>query len=296
MNYPSVEIYLQQSANGHAAISTTFASNRTVAHPTTPNYAGAVNVNTASGTTPNDWVIKLPLTNSFTYYPDQSDLLLEIVILAAPVPATASSMSCGFNVAAHACNSVRSVGSMTALTGTLSAFAPVVRLGYTDVPGGARHVTYGAGCTTHSRSFYEAFAISTADLGGSTVAMTQNLTGGYDVSTTAGAAVVAPTSVGLALADDAVSGAIALPFTFDYPGGSTGSVFIDSNGSVLLNGTAASNIGGSASVLLTSPVHRLCPSMQDLLPDGVTNLDNVFAEADPSNPTTVFLITWRNVP
>jgi hypothetical protein len=137
VNYPSVEIYLQQSANGHAAISTTFASNRTVAHPTTPNYAGAVNVNTASGTTPNDWVINLPLTNSFTYYPDQSDLLLEIVILAAPVPATASSMSCGFNVAAHACNSVRSVGSTTALTGTLSAFAPVVRLGYTDVPGGA---------------------------------------------------------------------------------------------------------------------------------------------------------------
>ncbi|MEZ5965095.1 MAG: hypothetical protein R3F56_14770 [Planctomycetota bacterium] len=296
VNYPSVEIYLQQSASSYLSPSTTFATNRTVAHPTTPNYAGAVNVNTASGTTPNDWVINIPLTNNFTYYPDQGDLLLEIVILVAPTPVTGSTMSTGFNVTSHRCNSVRSVGSTTAVTGSLSAFAPVVRLGYTDVPGGARHVVYGDGCVTHSRSFYEEFAINTADLGGNTVTMAQNGLGGYTVNTTAGATVVPPTATGLALGDDVVSAAIPLPFTFDYPGGSTSSIYVDSNGSILLNGTAASNIGGSAVQLLTSPVHRLSPSMQDLLPDGTTNVANVFAEPDPANPTTVFLITWLNVP
>src|SRR5262249_44734446 len=49
----------------------------------------------------------------------------------------------------------------------------------------------------------------------------------------------------------------------------------------------------SSTIFMASTVHRLSPSMQDFDP---TAGGNVFAEADPSNPTTVFLITWQAVP
>jgi hypothetical protein len=124
--------------------------------------------------------------------------------------------------------------------------------------------------------------------------MTQNGNGGYNVVTTTGATIVTPTGAGLALADDVVSAAQALPFTFQYPGGSTSSVFVDSNGSINLNGVGVSQIGGTPAALLTSTVHRLSPSMQDLLPDGVTNVANVFVDST-STPGQV-LITWLNVP
>ena len=64
---------------------------------------------------------------------------------------------------------------------------------------------------------------------------------------------------------------------------------------MILAGAAASSIGGSAATMLGLASTRLCGSMQDLLPDGATNLNNVFAEVDPNNPS-VFLITWRDVP
>ena len=74
------------------------------------------------------------------------------------------------------------------------------------------------------------------------------------------------------LGDDVISAAQALPFTFDYPGGSTSTIRVDSNGSVNLNGAGVSQIGGGPAALLTSTVHRLSPSMQDLFPDGATNV------------------------
>jgi hypothetical protein len=106
-----------------------------------------------------------------------------------------------------------------------------------------------------------------------------------------------PTGTGLALGDDVSSAAIPIPFTFHYPGGSTSAIYAHSNGSVTLNGAAVGLFNGADNVgtLLASTVHALSASMQDLLPDGVTNVANVFAEVDPGNPG-IFLVTWRNVP
>ena len=293
--YPSVEIHLQNSAVDYLAPSTTFATNRS-APLGTPNYAGPVTTVAATGTTPNDYFISIPLTTPFTYQPEAGvDLLMEIVILAAPAPLTGTTISSGFSAAAHACNSVRSVNSTVAVTGTVSAFAPLARFGYTNAPGAALKSNYGVGCYDRAVSLYEQFAGSANDLSGQKVTLTLNAQGGYDAVTTAGAAIVLPTTPGLALGDDAVSAVQTLPFTFDFPGGSTTGVIVDSNGSLGLAGTVGSSIGGSAATLLGLPSVRLAASMQDLLPDGATNLANVFAHADSRNPS-IYYFTWLNVP
>jgi hypothetical protein len=296
VTYPSVQIYLQYSAVDYLTPSTTFAANRSVAFPTTPNFAGPVTTLAVAGTAPNDYFIQIPLTTPFVYDPSTGqDLLMEIVILTAPSPLLGNSCSSGSVVATHLSNSIRAVGSTTVLTGTQSAFPPLARFTYTAVPGSGFNTTLGQGCGRQARSFYEVFPASSNDLSGQTVTMLQNANGGYDVATTAGSALTPPTTTGLALGDDVVSPAIVLPFTFDYPGGSTNTIYVDSNGSILLGATGTSTNTATAAALLNGTVPRICPAMTDLLPDDATNVDNVFAEVDPNNPGA-FLITWWGVP
>ncbi|MGE3171300.1 MAG: hypothetical protein AB7O97_01660 [Planctomycetota bacterium] len=297
VTYPSVELYLEPAAADHLAMSATFAANRTLPQPRTPEFAGPVTVTAAGGGTPNDWVVSIPLAAPFRYVPDAgADLLLELVILAAPTPLAGNTFSTGFNAALHGCNALRSVGSVTAVTGTPTAFCPVVRLGYTEAPGAARADGFGRGCYDRASSFYEQFAGGANDLSGRTLTLAPNTSGGYTVTAQGGALLVPPTTTGLALGDDQLSAAIALPFAFDFPGGSTGAIVVDANGSVVLAGAASgSSIGGSAAAMLRLDGPRLCPSLQDLLPDGAVNAQNVFAEIDPGDPAT-FLITWWNVP
>ncbi len=293
--YSSVEIHLQNAAVDYLTPSTTFTANQS-APLGTPNYAGPVTTVGATGTTPNDYFISIPLSTPFTYSPEAGqDLLMEIVILVAPAPLTGTTTSTGFSAAAHGCNSVRSVGSTVALTGTVSAFCPVAKFGYTDVPGAATKGSYGTGCYDVAVSLYEQFAGSANDLSGQKVTLTKNALGGYDSVTSTGTAVTLPTTPGLALSDDVVSAIQTLPFTFDFPGGSTTGIVVDSNGSIGLAGTVGTTIGGSAAVMLGLPSTRIVASMQDLLPDGVANVANVFVHPDARN-ASVYYITWLNVP
>jgi hypothetical protein len=294
--YGSVHAYLSYSAVDYTTPSTTFANNRTVPMPTTPNYNGPVTTLAVSGSSPNDYFVDLPLQVPFTYDPTiGQDLLLELVVWSAPTPNVGNSTSSASVVATHMCNSIRRFGSTTDSTGTQSAFPPIVRLGYTPVAGAAFNATLGQGCYRRYRSFYELFASSANDLTGHTVTMTQNGAGGYDVGTAPGASVTAPTTAGLGLGDDEVSVAVPLPFTFHYPGGSTNQIFVDANGNVLLGATGPSTNAGNLANLLNSPAPRLAAALTDLLPDGATNVANVHAEVDPGNPGA-FLITWNNVP
>lgn len=121
--HPAVDIWLGNSATDALAPSNTFAANRTGSH--TLVYSGPVNVTTAAGTTPNSFVIDLPLSTPFVYSPlAGADLLLEIVIqTAAPIGAT---MATSNSAVAHRANTVRSLGSTVATTGSVSAFCPVV--------------------------------------------------------------------------------------------------------------------------------------------------------------------------
>ncbi|MEI6128701.1 MAG: hypothetical protein WCR59_01415 [Planctomycetota bacterium] len=295
--YSAVQVYVSYTAPGidFSTPSTTFATNRSVALPTTPNFSGAV---TAVAGPLGSWFINMPLAVPFTY--DSSlgrDLLVELVISAAPVPLLGANTNTGFSNPAHLCNSVRSVGSIVALTGAASAFCPILRLGYSEIPGVAKNLPYGSGCGSSVNSFYQQFALgATSSLVGNTVSASLNLAGGYDVSSAAGVAITAPTLPGLALGDDQVSLAIAMPFSFDFPGGNAASLYIDSNGRVNFIATAASNIGGNASTaLLTPAIPAIGVSVQDLEPDGALNVANVFAEVNPTNANE-FLVTWVNVP
>ncbi|MFN9705722.1 MAG: hypothetical protein ACK595_12990, partial [Planctomycetota bacterium] len=129
VNYPNVSIYLQNAAVDFLTPSTTFATTRTVNPLPTANFTGSVTTTLATGTTPNDWFISIPLATPFDYDPSIGvDLLMEIEIAAAPVPVTGSTISTGFTAATHFCNSIRSVGSTAATAGQASAFCPVARV------------------------------------------------------------------------------------------------------------------------------------------------------------------------
>ena len=127
--YSSVEIHLQQANVDYLTPSTTFANNRTSALGT-PNYAGSLTVNAGDS---GAFLVQIPLTVPFTYNPNLGDLLVEIVLLSTPSPLSATNIDCGFNAASHKCNTVRSPGSTTALTGTISAFAPILRTAYIPI-------------------------------------------------------------------------------------------------------------------------------------------------------------------
>ena len=310
--YANAEVYVQYAATDHAAMATQFALNRTIAQPSTPNFLGTITVNTPTGATPvNSDDVVINLTTPFIFDPSLGqDLLVEIFLPAvpSPVPVLATDVpvrTCASGVAAYKMGTCRVVGaaSTTATGGTLTGFTPVTKFDYTVPAGVAKHDPYGTGCYTIARSFYEVFPgnfpNSTNDLSGNTVTAAPAGNGGYLVVTVPGATVVPPTTTGLALGDDQVYATpITLPFTFDYMGGSTTTIWVDSNGSIALGGAAAPasvNTSSSVNTLLAADRPRIAASLQDLLPDGATNVDNVFAEVDPNNPG-VFLITWVNVP
>lgn len=298
VTYSGVQLFLSYSAVDYLSPSTTFASNRTLPAGSPTNFTGSVTTLPVAGTSPNGWFVNITLATPFVYDPSTGqDLLMELVLPSNPSPLLGNSISSGSNVPVHRANSMRFVGAgaATALTGTQSAFPPVVRFAYSPVPNAAFNVAHGQGCYQLERSFYETFAASSNDLDGKTVTMTKNANGGYDVITTVGAAVTAPVTAGLALGDDVVSPAIVLPFTFDYAGGSTNTIYVDSNGCLLLGGTGPSTTGASPASLLNAVTPRLAAAMTDLHPDGATNVANVFAGVDPGN-SNVFLVTWNAVP
>ncbi|MBK8096982.1 MAG: hypothetical protein IPK26_07740 [Planctomycetes bacterium] len=308
--YGTVNVQLSSCPLDYTAMSTAFATNRGGDNATC--FTGSVTTLPAAGTTPNTYIIDIALTTPFVYDPTLGlDLCVE-VDATAPVPNTVPTMATT-NVLAQGVrrNSAATTG---ATTGALSTFGSELLIDFTG-PGGytswgrSGNTVQGVGCYTTARSFYESFPgtepVSSNDLSNKTVTMIQNGNGGYDVVTTPGATVVPPTGTGLAMLDDSESAAQLLPFTFDYPGGSTTSVVVGSNGYINLNGATNGSLvlGGTpmATTLLNGQIvttlvgrHILAASLQDLEPDGALNVDNVFANVDPNNPN-IFLITWQNV-
>jgi hypothetical protein len=156
----------------------------------------------------------------------------------------------------------------------------------------ANHQSYGAGCTQQSIAFYETFSTLTSDLDGNSLSMTPNAGGGYDVTMQPLTNFQPPTSVGLALGDDTTA-TVRLPFTFDFPGGSTTDLTIDSNGRIHLASTGGSDFSNTPGELIGAADGLLCPAWQDMVCDGSVNVSNVYFEQ--TSPTEV-AVTWWNVP
>lgn len=178
---------------------------------------------------------------------------------------------------------------------TTVAFLPNAGGGYDVTPSAcvpANNTNYGAGCTPISATYYESYAANTFDLANTSYTLTPNAQGGYSVAGVTPSPLFTHTIAGLAMTDDSVAN-VALPTAFTYPGGSTTTVSVCSNGFIWMQTNTSTDFTPTSAELFSGAA-RILPVWCDLVPDGTTNTANVFAEHDAANNR--FYITWLNVP
>lgn len=167
---------------------------------------------------------------------------------------------------------------------------------YSVTPGYATAAPYGLGCNARTVSFYESFPAGACDLGsasGTNVVQMIPTGTGYIVNQGA-ANWFTPTSAPLAILDDALSASLSLPFSFPYPGGSTNSIIIESNGNVWLQPpTHASLICDTSPAALLNRGPVLSAFYDDLDPSTAGG-GSVSFDVDP-NSQAVYC-TWDSVP
>ncbi len=170
-------------------------------------------------------------------------------------------------------------------------------------------VTYGEGCYNLTTSWYELFAqLSGFDLAGT--AGSETVIGGVQSGgawtvTSSTSAWFAPTGTQVlsnattpaALTDDTMSGPLTLPFTFNFPGGSTNVIHANVNGFVVLGSTTATTGDFSPTPAeLHSGDPRLFPLWGDWHAGAnlTTNpASGVYFDVDPSGQTVY--VTWLDV-
>ncbi|MBI5850996.1 MAG: hypothetical protein HZB39_08200 [Planctomycetes bacterium] len=288
--YTGVTVQMSSSPLDFDNTSTSFAARRGLDNATV--FTGNVVCLAAAGTSPNTYIIDIPLATPFVYDPTNGlDLCVEIDA-PLPVPATVPSMATGSNVT-HKSRRI-SAATQAATTGSLSYFASVILMDYTLVPNAASASKYGAGCVAKAQTFYEAYPAGTFDLAGTpstvnSIALTP-LGGGYGVATGSNTWFT-PTSTAIVLTDDSLSAIMPLGFTFNYPGGSTTGIKICSNGFIWLDTTRTASTFSGTPGLLVAEGARLAPLWQDLDP-GVGG--TVHFDVDPSLNTVY--ATWTAVP
>lgn len=290
VTYPNVSVYVQNSAVDWSLQSTTYAANRTVAFPTTPNFAGSVTsgvTTTANG----DFYVNIPLTVPFSYDPTSGvDLLVEFEINGAPTPVPPAGLStgCAATGLSDLCAVKRSTTSVTAVTGANSAFKPIIEIDYTPAPNAGIAAPIGAGCISKYTSIYELFA-TTANFDLQNSALTfLSLGGSYAVLRTGGwitPGSVQPVPTALTLADDAE---VFYPFTTGSFPGWTGI-------NVCSNGYVSDASGNSLTAAPTVPQainNNPRPAFycqRDLDPSVATGGGTVTVEESPAMTMVTFL-------
>jgi hypothetical protein len=285
----------------HAAISTTFAAN--LGPDLTTVATGPVTFQAGTGAgvgSIGPVVVDLSLQTPFLYDPNAGDLLIDIDF---PSTSYAGGNLTSLDVQTTGSMSSRLYASATygAPTGIFeAAHGVVVELTCLPANGFASFRRHGNGCYDGAMSFYEAFAGVNFDLGGSATATTSilctpNGNGGYAVTSGSGA-FQAPTSPDLLLGDDSLSAVQNLGFTFVWPGGSSASVRLCSNGFLWLDPvqTAATAIPSSQDLLGLGA--RIAPYWVDLDPtlqSGGNRLGSVHFERDGAGNA---VCTWLDVP
>ncbi len=332
VTYPSIDVFLQDSAVDFASPSVTFAANRSELLGTA-NFSGPVTTIASPVGTPGGVMVDVTLTTPFVYAPSSGqDLLIEFAINAAPAPLTGNITGTSFSTG-HLANSVRSVGSVVALSGAISAFCPNVELTYnTAVTNVASSIKVGAGCYNRPHAFYESFvdpnlsAVAGLDIDPNTSAGAINGLDLFNVgdnwivtrNSTPGLFIVPGTSpnptqlnaLAPTLSDSPTNPADdchwtrPLPFAFPYPGNVVGttSVHVSSNGIVSL---AVAPPAGSLYAFDQGPASNyagfaarvtLAPCWQDMEPaDLVTFLGGAGDVWMDTDNTSYVAFTWNNV-
>lgn len=332
VTYPSVDVFLQDSAVDFASPTITFSANRS--EPLgTPNFSGPVTTLSPAPSTPGGVMVDVTLTTPFVYVPASGqDLLIELVLNAAPAPATGNITGTSFSTG-HLANSVRNTTSTTALTGGVSAFCPNVELTYnTAVTNVGQSLNVGAGCYNRPHAFYESWsdpnrsAVVGLDIDPNTSGGTIN---GFDMfnvgdnwivtqNTAPGLFVTPGTSpnplqlnnTAPTLSDSAASNpaddchwTTPLPFAFPYPGNVAGTttVHVSSNGMISL---AVAPPAGSLYAFDQGPASNydgfvarvaIAACWMDLEPaDGVTFLGGSGDVWMDTDNSTYVAFTWNN--
>lgn len=157
-------------------------------------------------------------------------------------------------------------------------------------------LSYGTGCYQRPQSFYElaprSLVPATWDMQNSSMTAINSgnyytvIPGGGTYSAPAGS--VALTTVGSTYDDD-ISAPQTLPFSFPYPGGSTTSIIVSTNGHVFLQ-TSAATFGSYTVSALFTDAPRICAAWGDW---DLTSAGTMSYYVDPSNQFVT--VTWDNV-
>ena len=174
-------------------------------------------------------------------------------------------------------------------------------LHYTIDANAAYYTRYGAGCYDRSKSFYEEWQPGTFDLSDS--ALRLELSGGAYTVRASSSAIVPPAGAPLTnagnnnLGDDDRTAAKPLGFTFPYPGGSTSSIVITSNGNVFLQPASSGAQNGTYEIFGVSGFLKGQPQLTalwaDLDPSGA---GDVFLDIDLGGALPVARVTWLGLP
>ena len=293
VTYPNVSVFLQNSAVDWSLQSTTYAANRTVAFPTTPNFVGSVTsgvTTTANG----DFYVNVPLAVPFSYDPTSGvDLLVEFEINGAPTPVPAAGLStgCAATGLTDLCAVKRSTTSVTAVTGANSAFKPIIEIDYTPAPNAGVATPIGTGCIKKYTSMYELFAApANFDLQSSALTFLSLGGLGYAVNRTGaflpiGSVQATPTV--LALGDDTE---VNYPFTVGSFPGWTG-IQVCSNGYVAKASGNSLTAAPSVNTAMGNPQEAFyCQLDLDPITPGLGS-----GTIQVEESATVTTVTWDNV-
>ncbi|MFY9345107.1 MAG: hypothetical protein WAT39_21640 [Planctomycetota bacterium] len=256
-SYAGVLVELGSTNLTPSALSTTFATNRAPALPstTTMGVLGTTTVNVApsAGSVPNNWNIELDLVamgNAFLYNPASAEpnLLIDIDLPSPPVNPLPLGMIPISNTTGTAAqirgNGVTSAGGGAA-SGALNANPPIVGVEFVGAGGYATVIPatnefYGGACGGAAASFYQAFLNGEAfDLGAGLTLTPDNAVTPNFYTVTGGAPAPDTTQVNAVPNSTADDGVFSHPlgFTFNYPTGSTATIVASTNGFVWLDPT-----------------------------------------------------------
>jgi len=158
------------------------------------------------------------------------------------------------------------------------------------LPGIATVTPYGTGCVNSpGATFYELFQAGTFDLSNTSIQLTPSGGGTGYVVIPGSNTWLTPTGPSLGLTDDSVSTGQPLGFTLNYPGGSTNTVYVSSNGYIWAQNNTNNGCCAGDPIGLRNSGARWCPQWGDLNPGagGQVQFDTAPGMA---------AVTWTAVP
>jgi hypothetical protein len=235
VTHPSLQILMSNAVAGAIlAPNPTFANNHG-ANVTTVFGPGPVTTLATSGTSPNTYILVVPLSTPFVYDPNAGDLVIDYSVQGGSAGTLLNhdfSSTLG-SVGARVWDFTPNATVQNPASGNNQpGMAIQVDLGYNTAPGTATWSPYGNACYTVAGSTHEFFGTAAAfDLANSSMSLVY---GGTNYLAIPGISpYIAPTGAAtiLPLTDDSET-TVTLAGPFTYPGGSTSSLVVCSNGFV----------------------------------------------------------------